>query len=271
MRRRNAAREHVLDRRQIQRSLRRRNVGGIRHPQLVGTLGLELALDQIGGDLGSVRPRGAPTATSADSPEIVRRHQPANAATARPNAQPAQRRLDARRPVDAAGLGVDPSNPVEQFPIRRLPSRRGSLQPPVEAAAGDSQHAAHGTNAELGPVRLHELEDRLGVFVVSLANQAVAFARMSRSSLMRASSRRSRLTSFESSCSPGPSARSSQLRIVCGVGSNSSASDAAAGSRQRDQPLSVLLWIVLRAHVYPPWVIVHRLSIPILNVPLLST
>ena len=42
-----------------------------------------------------------------------------------------------------------------------------------------------------------------------------------------------------------------RLELVC------KRCDATAGSRQRDQPLAILLWIVLRAHVYPLWVIVH--------------
>ncbi len=42
-----------------------------------------------------------------------------------------------------------------------------------------------------------------------------------------------------------------------GSGGTVSQRRAAAGSRQVNQPLAVLLWIMLSAHVDPPWIIVH--------------
>jgi hypothetical protein len=49
------------------------------------------------------------------------------------------------------------------------------------ARLGNAEHASHGSNWEDGLVRAHEPEDPDGIVPVSLANQAAAFARMSRS------------------------------------------------------------------------------------------
>ena len=90
-------------------------------------------------------------------------------------------------------------------------------------------------------MRRYESEDFFGFVSASLANQAVAFAKISRSVFSCLFSRRSftsssrsallstsfRLPSFASACA-------TQLRIVCSEGSNSLASLAwtAAGSHQ---------------------------------------
>src|SRR5882672_2688520 len=77
-------------------------------------------------------------------------------------------------------------------------------------------------------VRLHESEERFGFAELSLANQAAAFERISRSSLSWRFSRRNRLSSARSSVvsppSPRPASRASCLThsaIDQGVGPNS--------------------------------------------------
>ena len=75
-------------------------------------------------------------------------------------------------------------------------------------------------------MRAYEPEDPFGAALVSCANQAAAFFRISRSSFSRSFSRRSRRNSSRSSLlSPWrcPSSRSccaTQFRIVCGDNSN---------------------------------------------------
>ena len=193
-----------------------------------------------------VRPRGAPTATSADPRNAI-------AATARPS------------PAGAAPPGC--AAPRRCRGTRRGQSGRAVPDPPPPIATGiasakkplretrSTRHMAQTLNS----ARCAFMNSKTGLGSSSLGEPGRGLCQNVPLLLDAGQSRRSRLTSFESSCSPGPSARSSQLRIVCGVGSNfGERRDAPAGSRQRDQPLSVLLWIVLRAHVYPPWVIVHR-------------
>ena len=108
-----------------------------------------------------------------------------------------------------------------------IASRR-TLSPRVVAAGGDVQHSAHRGDRVGGLIRSHELEDFSGTEPVSRANQAAAFARISRSCRSWRFSRRSRWSSFRS-CVVRPSSRrpssrsacSTQLRIVCADGSNS--------------------------------------------------
>src|SRR5258708_4613819 len=109
--------------------------------------------------------------------------------------------------------------------------RRLALCPRVVAARGDSKHATHRSHRIFGLVRRYEPEDFLGVVSASLANQAVAFARISRSTLSlrfslrrRPSSSRSTLVRTSWRLPPLASACATQLRIVCAVGSNSFAS-----------------------------------------------
>src|SRR5690606_36618258 len=68
----------------------------------------------------------------------------------------------------------------------------------VEAAGGDAQDTAHGAHREVGLVRHHESEDFVEVASLRPANQAVAFARMSRSCCSWRTWRRSRLSSSRS-------------------------------------------------------------------------
>jgi hypothetical protein len=52
----------------------------------------------------------------------------------------------------------------------------------MKAALGDAEHATHGGDREQGPVLAHEREPFGRIVLASRANQAVARARMSRSS-----------------------------------------------------------------------------------------
>src|SRR5208337_670918 len=136
-----------------------------------------------------------------------------------------------RHPIGPARALVDRPDLFDQ-PRVRLRARRGRPPaPPVEAAGGDSQYPAHRGHPVHGLIRPHEPERRDGVALISCANQAAAFFRISFSSRSTRFSRRSRLSSSRSSLvSPSvrrPSSRSArftQLRIELPVTSNSRAS-----------------------------------------------
>jgi len=139
-----------------------------------------------------------------------------------------QLRLDPGSSAGSPSGFMDRPNPPGQGSVRLGPGQRNPLAPRVVSARGDAEHARHGRNAKLGPVRAHEPEDLFRP--VSRAYQAVACARISRSSRSLRTSRRSRRNSSRSAVVvPSrwrPSSRSAcltQLRIDCAEGSNSRA------------------------------------------------
>ena len=114
-----------------------------------------------------------------------------------------------------------------------------AIQRGVEARPGHAEHARHDEDRDGGLVRAHEPEEPDGTAPVSLANQAAAFNKISRSRRRCRFSRRSRDNSSRSAeVRPGRassrrpsclSARAIQLRTDCAVGSNSRA--RSSGSR----------------------------------------
>ena len=110
-----------------------------------------------------------------------------------------------------------------------------SLQPCIISAGGDFQYSAHYGNRIFGLVRTYQFMG--GMVPVSRANQAAAFARMSRSCFSRRFSlRNSRTSSLSEDVSPSwrmPSSRSAcltQFRIDSNDGSNSRA------NAEKDRP-----------------------------------
>src|SRR5207302_11012139 len=147
-----------------------------------------------------------------------------------------QLRMDHRRAIRLARAAVDLVDPSRERDIGPLPSRHRALLPSIEAARGHFKQSAHNPYRVGGLVRLHESEERFGVAGFSVANQAAAFARISRSSLSLRFSRRSRVSSSRSALvkppSPLPRSRASCLthsEIVQAVGPNSR--DSSAGVR----------------------------------------
>src|ERR1700736_272352 len=122
-------------------------------------------------------------------------------------------------------------DPCTQCRIGVRPRRGWPFLPRVVAAGGDFQYSAHGGDPVTGLIRVHELERRDGTEPVSVANQAAAFAKISRSSRSTRFSRRSRLSSSRSAVvkpslrRPSSSAAClTHLRIALAEGSNSRAS-----------------------------------------------
>ena len=82
-------------------------------------------------------------------------------------------------PPDASWMArIVPPNTSSRF----ARGERPRASPRVVPAGGDAQHPAHRGHPMMGLIRLHELEDFARTEPVSRANQAVAFASISRSS-----------------------------------------------------------------------------------------
>jgi hypothetical protein len=83
---------------------------------------------------------------------------------------------------------MDRADARGEFHVRPSPCRRRPLEPRIIVAGGDTQHPALGGKRVNGPIRAHELERRDGTVLVSVANQAAAFVKISRSSAAFATS-----------------------------------------------------------------------------------
>src|ERR1044072_5316155 len=101
---------------------------------------------------------------------------------------------------------MERANAIEQIRVGHGALRGRPRAPSVVPAGGDAQHAAQPADLMGGPMRPHELESFGGVELVSRANQAAAFFRISFSSRRILFSRRSFRSSSRSSVI-SPSAR----------------------------------------------------------------
>ena len=108
-------------------------------------------------------------------------HQPPHPLLAHPLALRLERRVDPRAAVRLPALGPDRPDPLLEILVPPRPPRRRTLQPVVVPAGGETQHPGTWPQAETQPVRLHERISPPGIDPLSLANQAAAFFRMSRS------------------------------------------------------------------------------------------
>src|SRR5207253_4474850 len=135
--------------------------------------------------------------------------------------------MDPRRAVRPARVAVHRFDLSGHLHIGPRARRERALAPRVIPAGGDTQRATQGGHGMQGLMCGHELESLDGIEVVSRANQAAAFLRISRSSRSARFSRRSRRTSSCSTVvSPSwrrPASRSAcrtQFRIAWAEGSN---------------------------------------------------
>ena len=178
-----AATEGVYDHREVEEARMGRHVGDIGYPQPVSGRSGEVPVDQIGrhpaliGSQSSTH--GSATRYSADRGHT---HQASNTFASCAYARLAQFGMDARRTVGTVGVLMDQADPAKKHSVLSGPPGDGSPEPDVVAAGGDIQQTAHPANGLGGLMRLYEREDPGGVSV-SRANQAAAFARISRSIL----------------------------------------------------------------------------------------
>src|ERR1019366_712113 len=139
-----------------------------------------------------------------------------------------QLRMNVRRPIRPARAAVDRLDLAGERDIEPLPFTHRAFIPGVVAALGNVKQPAHCPYRKGGLVHSHEPEERFGVALLSFANQAAAFDKISRSSFSCRFSRRSRVSSSRSLVvrppSPRLASRSACLthfRIVQSVGPNS--------------------------------------------------
>ena len=238
------AAEHVEHDGEVQEPRHGRYVGDVGHPQPVRGRGLETTLDEVRRRAGlGISTRGARPLATAYSGQPRLAHHPSYALAAHRCALSGQFRVNPRRPVRPTATFVNRPHTGAQRLVRLLTHRALTLAPRIEPARGDAEHPGHGGDTKLGLIRSHEPVDLPGT--VSRANQAVAFAKMFRSSRSRRFSRRRRRSSSRSAVL-GPSARcpssrsacTTQLRIACADGSNSRASSSGV----RPARISSIIW-----------------------------
>ncbi len=178
---------------EIEKARQGRHVADVGDPQPIRPRGGEASLDQIRRRPGRrLAHRGARPPATADAGETGAAHQPGDPLAPDRNALGLELGMDARDAVGALRDGVDGSDPPQQCPLGDS-ARRGRAAPPgVVSGRGDAEHPTHRSNRIHGLVRLYELEEPDGITPVSLANQAAAFERISRSWRSRRFSRRRR-------------------------------------------------------------------------------
>jgi hypothetical protein len=123
-----------------------------------------------------------------------------------------------------------------QLGVANRASRRRTSVPGVKTARRHTKHSTHRLHRKLGLIRVHEFVDPLDALSPLPANQAVAFARMSRSSFSCRFSRRSRASSSRSALVSTSLPRSglplsaaawaNQVEMLCALQPNSRASSA---------------------------------------------
>ncbi|MNS33180.1 hypothetical protein D3C72_652870 [compost metagenome] len=195
----NAPAVHIQHHCEIEEACCGRNVGRIGDPQTVRHVSLEVALHQIRSrSCARCSPRGLYPASPAHAAQARFTHQACHALAPDVYALPGQRRVNARHAIGAVRARVDGPDACQQVPILLCMGRWTALIPRMETAARDLKQPCHGRQGPGGLIRLHEFEPLSGTVPVSRANQAAAFANISRSILTCRSSLRRWVSSWRS-------------------------------------------------------------------------
>jgi hypothetical protein len=138
-----------------------RDVG---HPQPVGRVGVEVAVDQIRCRCGRRVAAGAAAAALAHERALQAglAHQPLHPLAADPDALAAQLGMDLGRPIGAAGVGVDAFDLLAKPDLLDV-AQAGmapALKPPVERRDGNLQHPEDGLDPEAVAMGCDEAHDR---------------------------------------------------------------------------------------------------------------
>lgn len=170
-----------------------RDLGDVRHPEPVRTLDDETALNEVGRHRCTLAADGGgDEAATAHSTQARRTHEASDALAPQPRPLVDELGVNPGHAVGPTRSSVDLVDAIEQDrvlgramdrrarPRRIVPARRHAEQP---------THRPHGVH---GLIRRHEPEEPDGIVPVSLANQAAALFRISRSSRSCLFSRRSR-------------------------------------------------------------------------------
>ena len=159
---------------QLQESRPGRDVGDVGDPQLIWAVRAEVPLDEIWrrtSILGAPGPlHGATPPARSHDPGLL--HEPAHTLLTDPLSTFLEVRVDAGSTINPSVLAPDRLNPLRELLISSRTSRRHAIQPGVVAAGGEIQHTAHRPHRKIGLIRLHEVEPRSGIELLSRANQA---------------------------------------------------------------------------------------------------
>ena len=117
----------------------------------------------------------------ADARDPCRSHQSSYPLPANREAISLQFSMNTRRAIGSMRPGVDRAYATRQIGVCGRPSRSWSAPPGIIARGRNLQDPGHCTNGIHGLVRAHEPVNPFGLALLSRANQAAAFARMSRS------------------------------------------------------------------------------------------
>ena len=131
--------------------------------------------------VGRLPRRDRRASAPADARDPCRSHQPGNPLPANLEAIGLQLGVNARRAIGSMRPDVDCADAACQIGVGGRPSRRWPAPPRIIAGRRNLQDAGHRANGIHGLVRAHEPVNPFGLALLSRANQAAAFARMSRS------------------------------------------------------------------------------------------
>ena len=166
---------------QVEEPCGSRDIRDVGDPELVGSVGREVPFDEIDCRASIRVPPGRPRPPTppARTPDPFLLHQPAHPLLADHLARLLQLGVEPRPAVHLPVLVVGLPDLEHQLRVSLRPGRGRTAHPSVVDAGGESQHAAHRPNRIVGLIRLHELEPRSGIELLSRANQAAAFFRIS--------------------------------------------------------------------------------------------
>ena len=209
-----AAAEGIHHYGQIQKPRPGPDVGDIGNPELVRPVRRKVTIHQIRGSARPWLPMRRPSSPASAHPLHSHLfHQTRHPLARNTLALIRQFSSDPRRSIGASTPAMDPLDPGFQLRILLSSSRGWTLAPRIVPTGGNTQHSAHRDDGIALLVLAHELEDFPGTEPVSRANQAVAFARISRSRFSCRFSRRNRPSSSRSVL-VNPSARRPSSRFA---------------------------------------------------------
>src|SRR3979411_2503857 len=167
--------------------------GDIRQPDLIGPVGCEIPIQQVGGYRQVMLAVGRAYAIAAwrVSPDAVLAHHPLDPLAADGLALGTQLGMNTRCPISAAVLRMNPPDIDQQLAIGDLAQALWLRTPIVEAGRRHAQRIAHDAHRPDIPVVLDQAEPHLG----GSEKMATAFFKMSRSMRRRSFSRRRRVIS----------------------------------------------------------------------------
>src|SRR5271170_9067 len=194
-----AAAEQIEHHGQVQPAFASRDIGHVAGPDRVHRGHGEVAREQVGGDRQSMVAVGGAYAKTplAARPDAVLPHRPLDPALAHANPARLQLPPHARPSIGPARLGVHRANLDQQRRLAQMAAREHLLSPRMVLAISRRAHAQNPALHAHRPKQLVLLDPGV-LHRCTCAKYAVAFPRISRSIVTRASSARKRMFSIRS-------------------------------------------------------------------------